>query len=130
MNINNCVFSGNLGRDVELKQTNSGKSVASASIAVTNGWGDNKRTSWVRLVAWEKTAEILEKYCKKGDKITVVCEYQEREYESDGKKKYSSEFIIRSLELPSKNDRDSLASEHQIGDGNTTVQEDNNPLPF
>ncbi len=62
---------GNLGRDPEAKYTPQGKMVVTASAAVTIGYGENKKTEWVKLTVWEKTGELFNKLCQKGTTIWV-----------------------------------------------------------
>ena len=78
MGINRVVVQGNLTRDVEVKQTVSGSSVAQASIAVNRKW-KNKSTgemqdevSFIDLVMWGRTAEIAAQYTQKGTNILPV----------------------------------------------------------
>ena len=60
---------GNIGKSVDMKYTPAGKAVTEFSVACNEGKGDNKTTEWVKVVAWEKTAEILNEYAKPGSKI-------------------------------------------------------------
>ena len=78
MSLNTVAISGRLGRDPELKSTNNGNSVANFSVAVDQGFGDQKTTSWVRCVAWQKTAEFVTKFFQKGDMIILSGRLQGR----------------------------------------------------
>lgn len=73
-NWNRIELMGNLGADPELKNVN-GKSVVSLRIAVNEKWESNgtkhERTDWFTCVAWEKRAEVLAKYLRKGDPLFV-----------------------------------------------------------
>ena len=62
---------GNLGRDVEAQYTPQGKMVAHASVGVSVGYGDNKRTEWVKITLWEKSAESFNKIAQKGTTVWV-----------------------------------------------------------
>ena len=63
---------GYLGRDPELRDTNTGKSVCNFSVAVTRYAGpDNEETIWYNCSAWSNTAENIAKYCRKGDRILL-----------------------------------------------------------
>jgi single-strand DNA-binding protein len=62
---------GNLGHDPDAKYTPQGKMVVNASVGVTVGWGDNKRTEWVKLVLWEKSAESFNQIAQKGTTVWV-----------------------------------------------------------
>lgn len=60
---------GNLGRDPEMKYTPQGKAVTEASIAVTIGYGENKKTEWIKAVVWEKTGELFNQLSQKGTQV-------------------------------------------------------------
>ncbi len=63
---------GRLGRDPEQRFTANGTAVTTMSIAVDDGFGDNKTTIWYRVTAWKQTAEACAKYLHKGD--IALCE--------------------------------------------------------
>lgn len=63
---------GRLGGDPELRYTAQNKAVVNLSVAVTEKWGENETTTWYRATAWEKRAEVLANYFKKGDMIFLV----------------------------------------------------------
>ena len=67
MDFNTCIVAGNLTRDPEAKTTNSGKTVVKMGLAINNkrGGGDND-VVFLNVEAWDKTAELCEKYLKKG----------------------------------------------------------------
>lgn len=97
-NLNVVVLTGRFGRELELKKTQSGKSVLSASIAV-NGWKEGE-THWIELQAWEKPAEIISQYCSKGSKITVQGELKTSSWETqDGTKRYKTYVLVSSFEF-------------------------------
>lgn len=63
---------GNLSKDISLTYVPSGTAVAKTSIAYSDGFGENKKTHFIDVVAWGKTAEALNSYCKKGSKVLLV----------------------------------------------------------
>lgn len=65
------VFVGRLGKDVELRYSPDGKAVASFPVAVDDGFGDNKKTIWLRVSVWEKQAESCNQYLHKGSLVLV-----------------------------------------------------------
>mgnify|MGYP003673963357 FL=1 len=70
--MNIFTFTGNLGKDSEVKKTQSGMSVCSFSVAVTSGYGDKKKTTWVACALFGKRAEGgLPQYLKKGASVGV-----------------------------------------------------------
>lgn len=78
---------GRLVRDNELKYTKSGKAVATNTIALDDGWGDNKKSYFIPIVVWEKQAESLANYTNKGSKIAVNGKLTSRSYETQGGQK-------------------------------------------
>jgi len=100
---------GNLGDDPKVRKLDSGKSVANFSIATNeiyrNGNGEKQsETTWHRLVAWGKQAEIAEKYLKKGSEIALEGKLTNRSYEDkNGEKHYVTEIVVNSLLMLDKN---------------------------
>jgi single-strand DNA-binding protein len=82
---NNCTFSGNLGRDPDIRYFEDGKLVANFSIAVEGRKkGD---TLWMTVKVWNKPAQVIADYVKKGSKIIVSGELQEETWTKDGVEK-------------------------------------------
>ena len=99
--INVAVIAGHLTKDVELSKTQSGNSVAKFTVAV-NGYNDT--TDFINCVAWNKLADILNMYCKKGDLVTVEGRISVRNYENQqGKKVYITEVVASNVQLPPRN---------------------------
>ena len=73
--INNITFSGNLGRDAELRYTPNGVALCSFAVPCTSGYGDNKRTTWVECVIWRDRAEKVHPALKKGVPVVVSGEF-------------------------------------------------------
>ena len=69
--MNKVIIKGRLGQDPELKIFDNGNKVVNFSIATNDGNKENPKTNWHSCNAWNKTAEIIEKYFKKGDEILV-----------------------------------------------------------
>jgi single-strand DNA-binding protein len=104
----NVVVVGNLGKDPEIRSTGSGKKVASFSVAVDQGFGDSKHTEWVNIIAWEKLAELAEKYLKKGKTIALSGTLQTSSWEdkASGQKRYKTEVVARDITfMDSRSDR-------------------------
>ncbi|MGE5314937.1 MAG: single-stranded DNA-binding protein [Acidobacteriota bacterium] len=100
--LNKVMLIGNLGKDPELKYTNSGVAVATFSVATPDSWKDQdgnmqERTEWHNIVAWRKLAEICGEYLKKGKKVYIEGKIQTRSYEKDGVKKYITEIVADQL---------------------------------
>lgn len=108
--LNQAQLIGRLGKDPEIRYTGTGKAVANFSIATDETWKDaqgekQSKTTWHRCVAWTKLAEIIQKYVKKGNLIFIQGRIENREWEKDGIKRYSTEIVVDKLQmLGSKND--------------------------
>lgn len=103
--MNQCNFTGRLGQDPEVKFLPSGDPVANLRFAVGKQWKDKQgqkqeKTNWITLVAFGKTAEIIQQWVKKGDQLRVTCEMQVREWEDQGGgKRYATDFVIRDMQM-------------------------------
>ena len=82
--MNRIIIKGRIAREIEIRQTNTGKSVGSFSVAVDKGFGENKSADFFRVQAWEKTADFVAKYFSKGKEILIEGRMESREYEKDG----------------------------------------------
>lgn len=96
---------GNLGGDPEVKNFESGKKVATFSMATTEVYRNAKgekveETQWHRVVAWGKIAEVAEKYLAKGREVMVEGKLVNRSYnDKEGNKKYITEIEVSELLL-------------------------------
>lgn len=93
--MNKVVLTGRLTKDPELRFTpGDGKAVSNFSIAVEDGFGDNKKAYFINIVVWGKSAEAVSNYTHKGSKIAVSGKLTNREYEAkDGTKRYTTEIV-------------------------------------
>ena len=106
MNLRNKVqLIGNLGNDPEIITLDSGKKLAKFSIATNetykNAQGEKiTDTQWHNLIAWNKTADIIEQYVTKGKEIAIEGKLTSRSYEDkDGQKRYVTEVVVNELLL-------------------------------
>lgn len=124
--MNLLMITGNIGRDVEVRQTGKGTTVASFSMAVQTGWGDNQKTQWYRCSIFGKRAEgKLTEYLLKGQKVLVTGEPSLNIYEKDGKTNAGIDVFVSEIEL--------LGSKEKVQqDGNQAVSGgfEDDPLPF
>ena len=103
--VNKVFLLGNVGKDPEIRTTAGGMTVASFSLAtadrakVNNEWTD--KTEWHNLVAFQRTAEIVRDYVKKGSQIFVEGKIQTRSWDDkeSGAKKYRTEILVNELSL-------------------------------
>ena len=92
--INKVILMGRLTKDVELRHTSDGKPVCSFTLAVDNGYGENKKTDFINCVAWQKTAEFVKNWFGKGRMMIVIGRIGTRSWEdNDGKKHYATEVV-------------------------------------
>lgn len=101
--LNKAIIIGNLGSDPEIRTTGSGARVANFSVATSRSWTgrdgqQQEKTEWHRIVAWEKLADIAERFLKKGERVYVEGEIEYRSYEDkDGVTKYMTEIKAREM---------------------------------
>ncbi len=97
--VNKVILLGNLGRDPELRYTQSGKAVVKFSLATSDRGRDGQdRTEWHNIVAWDKLAELANRLCSKGMKVYVEGRLQTREYtDKDGNRRRSTEVVAREM---------------------------------
>lgn len=94
--LNQIVIMGRLGKDPELRRTQSGVAVATFNVAVDRDFKDKatgqRATDWITCVAWRSTAEFVEKYFAKGSQVLVAGRLQMRDWtDKDGNKRISAE---------------------------------------
>lgn len=109
--MNKWLGTGRVTREWEVRTTPSGTIVARNSIAVDSGYGDNKRTDFINLTAFGKTAETLEKYGFKGQKMLIEGRIQTGSYEKDGVKHSTTDIIIDRSEFLSFKDNNTSDKE-------------------
>ena len=98
--VNNCMFIGRLGRDPETRYTQSGKAVASFSLACSEKRGGEESTEWVNVVAWEKLAEIVGQYLTKGSLVFISGRMQTRKWQDkEGGTRYTTEIVAREMKM-------------------------------
>lgn len=83
--INSVVLAGNVVADPESRNTNSGKAVASFRLAINNPIND-KDVVYIDVDTWEKQAEFVSNYVKKGSSVSVVGRLKQDSWEKEGKK--------------------------------------------
>lgn len=131
MAINIAAITGRLVRDPEIRNTQSGVSVCSFTVAVDRAYksGEEREADFIDCVAWRHSAEFLGKWFSKGDMIGVQGHLQTRNWETDdGQKRKATELVADSLSFVGgkKNDSESLTGKPEFGEA-ADVGED---LPF
>lgn len=99
---------GHLGDDPKVRKLDSGKTVANFSLATNEIYRDKNgekqsETTWHRLVAWGKQAEIIESYVKKGSEIAIEGKLTNRSWDDkNGEKQYMTEILVNEVLLLDK----------------------------
>lgn len=100
--LNKVQLMGNLGRDPEIKHTQTGDKIANLNIATTEYWRDkttNERrshTEWHKVVIFnDRIADVAEKYLRKGSKVCIEGQLQNRKWEKDGVNHYTTEVVLQ-----------------------------------
>ena len=118
--VNKVILVGNVGNDPEVRYMPNGNAVANISIAASDSWKDRntgeqqERTEWHRVVFFNRLAEIVEQYVKKGTKLYLEGRLQTRSYEQDGVKKYSTEIVANEMQM--LDSRGATGSNQEFGD--------------
>ena len=99
--MNKIFLKGRLTKDPELKQINDTMSVTRFSIAVSRKVkaGEEKKTDFVNIVAWNKQGEFINQYFKKGQEILIIGRLEVNSYEKDGVKKTSIDVVTEDVEF-------------------------------
>ena len=104
--VNKVFLLGNVGKDPEIRATAGGMQVASFSLATADrakdqqgNWAD--KTEWHNIVCFQRTAEIVRDYVKKGSQILIEGKIQTRSWDdkASGEKKYKTEILCNELTL-------------------------------
>jgi len=104
--VNKVILIGNLGQDPEVKYMPSGGAVTNVSIATTDAWKDKntgqkqERTEWHRVVFFNRLAEIVGEYLRKGSPVYIEGRLQTRKWQDqNGQDKYTTEIIANSMQM-------------------------------
>ena len=103
--VNKVILVGNLGRDPELRYTQSGQAVVNFTLATNENYtkksGEREeRTEWHRIIAWARTAELCAEYLAKGRTVYVEGRLQTREWEDkEGQKRRTTEIVAQTVQF-------------------------------
>lgn len=103
--VNKVILVGNVGNDPEFRVMPNGNGVANVSVATSETWKDKntgdqqEKTEWHRVVFFNRLAEIVEKYVKKGSKLYLEGRLQTRSWEQDGVKRYTTEIVASEMQM-------------------------------
>ena len=111
--MNKVILLGRLTKDIELKETVSGKSYARVGLAVDRPFSKNKEVDFFNLVAWDKTAEMMSRYFEKGRRILVEGRMQMNNYEKNGVKVNTYDVVVGNVYFA--DDKKKAASDDPFG---------------
>ena len=104
--INKVILVGNLGNDPETKYAASGSAITNISVATSESWTDKQsgekqeRTEWHRVVGFNRLAEIMGEYLRKGSKVYIEGQLRTRKWQDkDGNDCYSTEIVAREMQM-------------------------------
>lgn len=103
--VNKVILVGNLGNDPEVRYMPNGNAVANVSLATSETWKDKntgeqqEKTEWHRVIFFNRLAEIVEQYVKKGSKLYIEGRLQTRSWEQDGVKRYTTEIVANEMQM-------------------------------
>ncbi len=103
--LNKVMLIGNLGRDPEIRYSQSGLAVVNFTIATSEQWTDKgtgerqEKTEWHRIVVFGKQAETCSKYLSKGSSIYIEGRLQTRSWEKDGQTHYTTEIVASNFQF-------------------------------
>ena len=101
--MNSVVLTGRFTDEPKVSETNSGKKIARFTFAVDRV---KEGTDFINCMAWEKSAEFVEKYCHKGVRYHIEGRIQTGSYEKDGRKVYTTDIVTTNIEFLEKKKAD------------------------
>jgi len=104
--VNKVILVGNLGRDPEMKYTASGAAIANITVATSESWNDKQtgekveKTEWHRIVAFQRLAEIMGEYLRKGSQVYIEGKLQTRKWQDqNGQDRYTTEVVANDMQM-------------------------------
>ena len=97
--MNKTISMGRLTDEPKVRETQAGKKVAEFTMALDR---IKEGADFPRFIAWDKKAEVIEKYCHKGTKLMIEGRIQTGSYEKDGHKVYTTDIVVENLEFCEK----------------------------
>lgn len=132
--MNKCILIGNLTKDPELTTTSNGVAVCRFAIAVSRRYSNadgERETDFLNIVVWRSLGENCHKFLKKGSKVGVVGNIQNRSYDAtDGTKRYITEIVAEEVEFLSTKSSDEVATKAPSEDVAKLQPIDDDGLPF
>jgi single-strand DNA-binding protein len=119
--INKVILIGHLGADPDLRAMANGSAVTNITLATSEAWKDKQtgeqhdRTEWHRVVFFNRLAEVVGKYLKKGSKIYVEGKLQTRKWQDkNGQDRYTTEIIANEMQMLDGREQKDLPLENTL----------------
>ena len=104
--VNKVILVGNLGKDPEIKYTASGAAIANLTLATSESWNDKQsgekveKTEWHRVVAFQRLAEIMGEYLRKGSQVYIEGRLQTRKWQDqNGQDRWTTEVVANEMQM-------------------------------
>jgi single-strand DNA-binding protein len=103
--INKVIIIGNLGNDPEQRAMPNGNAVTNITVATSESWKDKEsgqqqeRTEWHKVVFFNRLAEVVGQYLKKGSKVYLEGSLRTRQWDKDGQKHYTTEIVASEMQM-------------------------------
>jgi len=126
--VNKVILVGNAGNDPEFRVMPNGNGVANVSLATSETWKDKttgeqqEKTEWHRVIFFNRLAEIVEQYVKKGGKLYIEGRLQTRSWEQDGVKRYTTEIVASEMQMLDSRGGGGNAGDNSFGQGQAQGQ--------
>lgn len=114
--MNKVELVGRLTKEPEVKMTQNQTPFCNFTVAVDRRFKDqsgNRPADFINCVAWKQTAQFIQKYFHKGNRIGICGSIQTRSYEKDGQKVFITEVLAEEAEFVEANNRSEAPEEHQ-----------------
>lgn len=135
--INKVILIGNLGSDPEARYTPGGNAVVTVNIATSTSWKDKQsgemqeRTEWHRVVFFNRLAEIVNEYLRKGSKVYVEGSLRTRKWtDKNNVEKYTTEIVANEMQmLDGRGAGQSATADHDMGSSHSGSTQSSNAQP-
>lgn len=131
--VNKAILLGNLGKDPEIRYTQSGNAVANFTLATTerrkqgDEWVDH--TEWHNVTVWGKSAENAEKYLQKGSQVYIEGRIQTRKWEDkEGNTRWTTEVVVADIQFLSRPAENGGGQQQRGGFGGSFGPDDGDPF--
>ncbi|MFC0246832.1 single-stranded DNA-binding protein [Falsochrobactrum ovis] len=124
----NITITGRIGKDAILRRTQNGDAVLGFTVAVDDGYGQNKSTIWFDASIWGKRGESLEQYLRKGTRVTANGDFGMREH--NGKSYPTIRINEIDFDTPKREERGEASPSHHAGKPANFSNELDDEIPF